>query len=59
MLNKKQLFADNILLKKLRLIIKVNILWSSITKCRGHTKVNEKVHKALYNWVLHHPHIVH
>ena len=29
-------------------------VWYSIQKRRGHTKINESVKQALYNWVLHH-----
>ena len=39
---------------KLRAIRKINMLWSNIAKRRGHTKINQKLRKSLYNWILHH-----
>ena len=36
-------------------IIVISMLWSSITKRRGHTKINERVKKYFYNWILQHP----
>ena len=34
------------------------MLWSSITKRKGHTKINAQVKKSLYNWILQHPQVV-
>ena len=34
------------------------MLWSSITKSKGHKKTNEQVNKYIYNWILHHPQVV-
>ena len=34
-------------------------MWSSITKTKVHTKPNKRVNKYLYNWILHHPQVVH
>ena len=32
---------------------------SSIPKRRGHSKINQQVKKALYNWILQYPQVVH
>ena len=34
------------------------MLWYSITKQRGHTKINECVKIYIYNWILQHPQVV-
>ena len=34
------------------------MLWSSITKSKVHTKINEIFKKSLYNWILQHPQVV-
>ena len=34
------------------------MLWSSITKRKVNTKINEQVNKCLYNWILQHPQIL-
>ena len=34
------------------------MLWSSITKRTVHTKINERVKKSIYNWIIQHPQIV-
>ena len=34
------------------------MLWSSIPKKRVHTKINERVKKSFYNWILQHPQAV-
>ena len=39
-------------------IISCSMLWSSITKRIGHTKINERVNKYIYNWNLQHPQVV-
>ena len=35
-----------------------SMLWSSITKSKVHTKINEIFKKSLYNWILQHPQVV-
>ena len=35
-----------------------SMLWSSIKKSIGHTKINELVKKYLHNWILQHPQVV-
>ena len=34
------------------------MLFSSITKRRGHKKTNEQLNKSLYNWILQHTRVV-
>ena len=34
------------------------MLWSSIPKRKGHTKIYAQVKKSLYNWILQHPQAV-
>ena len=43
---------------KLKAIIAGSMLWSSITKRKVNTKINEQVNKCLYNWILQHPQIL-
>ena len=35
-----------------------SMLWSSIPKRGGHEKINERVKKSLYNWILQHSQVV-
>ena len=35
-----------------------SMVWYSITNRLGHTKVNKRVNKALYNWILQLPQVV-
>ena len=35
-----------------------NVLWSNITKRRGHKKINQEVREDLYHWIIHHPQVV-
>ena len=44
--------------EKHRFIRTGNVLWSNISKCSGHKKINQKVVEALYNWILHHPQVM-
>ena len=39
-------------------IIDVSMLWPSVPKRRGYSKINQHIKKALYNFILQHPHIV-
>ena len=39
-------------------IIAGSMLWSSIPKNKGHTKINEQGNKYIYNWILQHPQVV-
>ena len=34
------------------------MLWYSIPKRRGHSKINQQVKKALYNFILQYPHVL-
>ena len=43
---------------KLKAIKTGNTLWSNISKRRGHSKINQKVKGALYNWILNNSHVV-
>ena len=43
---------------KCRAIIVGSMLWSSITKRRGHIKINECVKRYPYNWILQHLQVV-
>ena len=44
--------------EKYKVIRTGDVLWTNISKHRGHTKINQKVREAVYNWILHHPQIV-
>ena len=35
-----------------------NVLWSNIENSLGHTKINQKVRKYLYHWIMNHPKVV-
>ena len=34
------------------------MLWSSIAKRRGHTKINQNIKEDFYNYILYHPQVV-
>ena len=42
----------------IKAIVSGIMLWPSITKSKGHTKINEQVNKYLYNWILQHPQVL-
>ena len=46
----RQVGADKSNIKAIR---SGSMLWSNIPKRRGHTKINEKINKYLYNWIVH------
>ena len=43
---------------KRKAIISGSMLWSSISKRKGNTKINKQYNKSIYNWILQNPQVV-